>query len=117
MNDITLIFSLISLGFLGGFSHCVGMCAPFVLTQVANRLEKTPLEKFSNFQRLKNFALLPYHLGRITTYSFLGFFCSFFTQNIQDFVGFKIFSAAFLFMASALFFGMIFEKKNHRLFQ
>lgn len=111
MNDITLILSLISLGFFGGFTHCVGMCGPFVLTQVSNRLQKTSLENFSGFQRLKNLALLPYHLGRISTYSFLGFCCSFLTENVQDFVGFKIFSGIFLLLAAATFLNLFFDNK------
>ena len=109
-NDLTLIFSLITLGFFGGFTHCIGMCGPFVLTQVSNRLQKTPIENFSNFQRLKNLALLPYHLGRITTYYFLGFCCAALTKNIQDFIGFRIFSAIFLFLAAAIFLNLFFDK-------
>jgi len=111
MNDYTLIFSLISLGFFGGFTHCVGMCGPFVLTQVGNRLKKTSLQNFTTFQRLKNLALLPYHLGRITTYSIIGFFCSFLTSNIQDFISFKIFSALFLFGASIIFLNLFLNNK------
>jgi sulfite exporter TauE/SafE len=111
MNDYTLIFSLISLGFFGGFTHCVGMCGPFVLTQVGNRLKKTSLQNFTAFQRLKNLALLPYHLGRITTYSIIGFFCSFLTSNIQDFISFKIFSALFLFGASIIFLNLFLNNK------
>ncbi len=111
MNDFALIFSLISLGFFGGFSHCIGMCGPFVLTQVSNNLQKIPLEKFSNFQRLKNFALLPYHLGRISTYSFIGFLSSFFAKNIADFFHFRILSAAILFLAALFFLNVFFEKK------
>lgn len=110
MNDSTLILSLISLGLFGGFTHCVGMCGPFVLTQVSNRLQKTSLSNFSNFQRLKNLALLPYHLGRITTYSVLGFFCSFLTTNIQEFIGFRIFSAIFLIIAAMIFLNLFFER-------
>lgn len=115
-NDFTLIFSLISLGFFGGFSHCMGMCGPFVLTQVSNRLQKTSLEKFSNFEKLKNLALLPYHLGRITTYSALGFLCSALSKNIQDFTNFRIFSAILLLVASLIFLNLFFDKKiNLRL--
>ena len=110
MNDLTLILSLISLGFFGGVTHCVGMCGPFILTQVSNRLQKTSLANFSNFQRLKNLALLPYHLGRISTYSLIGFFCSFLTTNIQDFVGFRIFSAIFLLAAAVVFLNLFFER-------
>ncbi len=111
MTNITIIISLISLGFFGGFSHCMGMCGPFVLTQVSNRLEKIPLDEFTNFQKLKNLALLPYHLGRITTYSVIGIGCSFFAENIKDFTNFRILSAIFLFIASLIFLGLFFEKK------
>lgn len=117
MTDLPLILSLLSLGFFGGFTHCIGMCGPFVLTQVGNRLQKTPLENFSEFQRLKNLALLPYHLGRITTYAFLGFCCSFLTKNIQEFLGFKIFSALFLFLAAVIFLNLFFDSKLQRFWK
>jgi sulfite exporter TauE/SafE len=107
MIDPTLVFSLFSLGFFGGFSHCSFMCGPFVLAQTQNRLEKIPLENFSNFSRLNNSALLPYHLGRITTYSLIGFFCSFLGESLRNFGNFKIVSALILSLA-ALFFLKIF---------
>ncbi len=107
----SLLLSLFSLGFFGGFSHCVGMCGPFVLTQVENRLQKISLEKFSNFVRLRNLALLPYHLGRVTTYSFVGFFCSFLNKNLQDFSDFKILSGILLLLAALLFLNILFDKK------
>jgi sulfite exporter TauE/SafE len=111
MNNLTLIFSLISLGFFGGFTHCVGMCGPFVLTQVSNRLQKTPLENFSDFKKLQNLALLPYQLGRITTYSMIGFFCSLLNKTISDFSGFRIFSAILMFLAGLIFLDIFFQKK------
>ncbi len=111
MADLTLIFSLASLGFLGGFSHCVGMCGPFVLTQVGNRLKETPIKNFSELQRLKNLALLPYHAGRISTYAAIGFICSFFTKTIQDFIGFKIFSTLFLFIAIIVFLNLLLNNR------
>lgn len=110
-ENLTLILSLISLGFFGGFSHCSGMCGPFVLTQISQNLQKIPLENFSNFQRLKNFALLPYQLGRISTYSFLGFIFASFSQNFEDQSHFKILSAILLLLASLFFFTLLFERK------
>ena len=105
-NDFTLIFSLITLGFFGGFTHCVGMCGPFVITQTTNRLTRLPLEKFYGLERLKNLALLPYHFGRITTYSLIGLLSSFLAQNIGDLVGFRFLSAFLLLLASAFFFNL-----------
>lgn len=112
MNEnYNLIITLISLGFFGGFSHCIGMCGPFVLTQIGNRLQNTPIDKFSNFKKIKNFALLPYHLGRITTYSFIGLSSSYLTINLQELTGFKYISIFFL-TCAILFFLNIFFGKN-----
>jgi sulfite exporter TauE/SafE len=111
MTNLAIITSLISLGFFGGFTHCAGMCGPFVLTQVSNNLQKTSLKNFSNFVKLKNLALLPYQLGRITTYSVIGFCSSFLTQNISQLPHFRFFSAALLFAASLFFLNIFFEKK------
>lgn len=111
MNDIILIYSLITLGFFGGFSHCIGMCGPFVITQSQNRLQNITISNYTNFQRVKNLALVPYHLGRITTYGFLGGFSSFLVINIQNFIGFKIVSGLFLTIAIMIFINIFFEQK------
>lgn len=111
MQQESLFFSLITLGFFGGFIHCVGMCGPFVITQIGNRLEKTSLENFSNFKKLKNLALLPYHLGRITTYSLIGFLCSIFSQNISDVTSFRFLSTSFLIFAALFFLNIFFDYK------
>ncbi len=109
--NYAIIFSLISLGFFGGFSHCSPMCGPFVIGQIIYRLKNTKLENFNNFQRLHHFALLPYHLGRVTTYGILGFFCSFIAQNLQEFTYFNKISA-FLLLFSALFLLQNLYEKN-----
>lgn len=59
-------------GLVGGATHCAGMCGPFVLSQVGSRLAAMPLQKAGQLARLRGVALLPYHAGRITTYSLLG---------------------------------------------
>ncbi len=66
LNAITtnqgLIASLFLAGLVGGATHCTGMCAPFVLAQVDGKPHATVL------QRIAGVALIPYHLGRMTTY-------------------------------------------------
>lgn len=102
-QNLVIIFSLISLGFFGGFSHCIGMCGPFVVTQVTNSMQSTPIKGYNELKKLQNLALLPYQLGRITTYSFLGLLCGFFGEKISDFIFFKYLSAALMIVAAFVF--------------
>ncbi len=104
-SDLILTISLLNLGFFGGFSHCAGMCGPFVLTQTSSILQNTKLENYRGFQKLKSIALLPYHFGRITTYSFIGFFCAFLGKNLKDFTNFGQISAFFLILAAFIMIG------------
>ena len=57
-------------GLAGSLTHCVGMCGPFVLAQTAALLPKTG--PYGELQRLRGAALIPYHMGRLTTYAGLG---------------------------------------------
>jgi uncharacterized protein len=65
-----LIGGLFLAGFVGSASHCAGMCGPLVLAQVGARAEESG--PVAGLRRLIGFALLPYHLGRGTTYILLG---------------------------------------------
>jgi len=71
-GGLALLAALFVAGLAGGFTHCAGMCGPFVLTQVAAGLARTPASAMSEWTRLRGAALVPYHLGRFTTYSALG---------------------------------------------
>jgi uncharacterized protein len=53
--------------------HCAPMCGGFVLGQVSDRMARLPPTHFSECQRLRAASLTQYHLGRLTTYSVLGF--------------------------------------------
>ena len=63
--------SLFLAGLAGSVVHCVGMCGPFVLGQVMAGLDRTTTG-YGEWRRLAGAALLPYHLGRLTTYTGLG---------------------------------------------
>ncbi len=54
-----LAASLFIAGLVSGFTHCMAMCGPFVMSQTGK------IEKF------RDAALLPYHFGRLTTYIFM----------------------------------------------
>lgn len=56
-------------GLAGGFTHCAGMCAPFVLAQAGTAASRGGEGMVA---RLCGAALLPYHLGRMLGYAPLG---------------------------------------------
>jgi len=62
-----LLLTLFLGGLMGSATHCVGMCGPFVVAQTTS-LERQP----TLFARVRGLALMPYHLGRMTTYMLLG---------------------------------------------
>jgi hypothetical protein len=62
-DNAPLILALFMAGLVGSAGHCAGMCGPFVLAQVEAR---------GQLHRLAGATLLPYHLGRSTTYIALG---------------------------------------------
>jgi sulfite exporter TauE/SafE len=62
--------ALFLIGFLGGFSHCIGMCGGIVLTYTLKVEDNDPLLKPSRWQTIKPHVL--YNSGRILTYTFLG---------------------------------------------
>lgn len=100
-----LIGSLFVAGLIGGGAHCVAMCGPFVLAQSVARLEATPAAAMSEFHRVSGAALVPYHLGRMTTYMGLGALAAALAGGFITASGMKWLSAAFLVLAAVLFLG------------
>lgn len=98
-----LIGSLFIAGLVGSASHCVGMCGPFVLSQTVARLEGVPASQMQEWHRLAGAALIPYHLGRATTYVALGTAAAVLAGGMIDLAGLRWLSTALL-TAAALFF-------------
>jgi sulfite exporter TauE/SafE len=98
-----VILSLAFAGLVGGFTHCLGMCGPFVLAQTAARLEATPAAAMGEFHRLGGALLVPYHLGRLTTYAALGAVAGGLAGGAVGLSGFRELSAVLLAAASLLF--------------
>ncbi|MDA0675111.1 MAG: sulfite exporter TauE/SafE family protein [Proteobacteria bacterium] len=66
-----VVIALLIAGLVGGLAHCGATCGPFVLSQASARLAANP-SGCAGLTRLSGAMLLPYHLGRITTYAALG---------------------------------------------
>ncbi len=100
-----LLASLFLAGLVGSATHCVGMCGPFVLAQTVARLEERPASDMREIHRLSGAALVPYHLGRATTYAGLGAIAALVAGGFIEITGLKWFSAALLILAALFFLG------------
>ncbi len=58
------------IGFLGGFSHCIGMCGGFVMTYTLKIRENDPVPSEKRWQKAAPHFL--YNSGRIITYTIMG---------------------------------------------
>ncbi len=97
--------SLFAAGLVGSATHCVGMCGPLVLGQTVARLEATPAREMREIHRLAGAALVPYHLGRMTTYMALGAAAAALAGGVIDASGLRWLSAGLLTVAALLFLG------------
>ena len=103
VGGLALLAAMLLAGLVGGATHCVGMCGPFVLAQTTARLESVPAERMSEFHRLAGAALVPYHLGRATTYITLGAMAGAAGQAIRSIPGLDWIAAGWLIFAAAMF--------------
>lgn len=90
-----IVGSLALAGLVGSFTHCAGMCSPFVLAQ--------SVDGQTRLGRLAHATRLPYHAGRATTYMLLGALAGGLGAEVAPFPGFRLLSTALLLVA-ALFF-------------
>ncbi|MBF0563554.1 MAG: sulfite exporter TauE/SafE family protein [Alphaproteobacteria bacterium] len=100
-----LMGGLLVTGLVGGISHCAGMCGPFVLAQVTTRLETIPASHMREWHRLAGAALLPYHLGRTTTYTVLGAVGALVSGSLTSLPGWKWVAATLLMVAALVLLG------------
>jgi hypothetical protein len=106
----TLIAALLLAGLAGGAVHCAGMCGPFVLAQTAGRLATVPVERFGRLTRLGGALLLPYHLGRMTTYAGLGALGGALAGSLAELAWLGWLKVALLAMAALLMLAAALEK-------
>ncbi len=104
-RDAGLLLALLTAGLVGGVTHCAGMCGPFVLAQVTARLEQVPVARMSELHRLTGAAVLPYHLGRATTYALLGAVAALVAGHVGALPGLRWVSVALLAFAALFFLG------------
>lgn len=98
-----LVLGLFVAGAAGSTMHCVPMCGGFVLGQVADRMAAMPAARLCEWRRVGAGVLLPYHLGRLTTYAGLGAIAGLGGGVLARLPWFGLLSATLLLAAAGLF--------------
>lgn len=99
-SEAGLYGGLFLAGLAGGFTHCVPMCGPFALAQAGADAQRPE----STYERFRKSLLLPYHLGRMTTYVILALIFSTILNAALFFAPLKDIIAAGLLLTAALAF-------------
>ncbi|MCP4330130.1 MAG: sulfite exporter TauE/SafE family protein [Alphaproteobacteria bacterium] len=102
-NSNSLFVAMGLAGLAGGFLHCSGMCGPFVLAQTAGDHAYGSKNSLGEWRRLQGAILIPYHLGRATTYAVFGGIAASLTSQIHGVAAFRWLAAALLLTAAILF--------------
>jgi sulfite exporter TauE/SafE len=102
LGDVPLL-GLFLAGLSGSVLHCAPMCGPFVLGQAAARMARMPAARLCELRRLQGAALLPYHLGRLTTYAGLGALAGGIGVGLGQLAWFAPLSGVLLILAALLF--------------
>ena len=95
--------ALLLAGLFGSVTHCVGMCGPLVVGQVSSRMDGLSVRDMTELKRLQGALLLPYHAGRVTTYTLCGAIAALIAAQVKAFAIFKYISAAMLVGAAFVF--------------
>lgn len=111
-TETGLFAGLFLAGLSSGFTHCVSMCGPFVISiksSVPQGCQESTLKGSLSLGRLSKAALLPYHIGRMTTYIALAVIFStifnmalFFTPARQHIAAMLLFTAALVFISNII---------------
>ena len=99
-SETNLLGGLFLAGLAGGFTHCAAMCGPFATAQVRPDNHKPAI----SLSRLRSSLLLPYHMGRMTTYVMLAILFSTLLNAALFFSPLKNLVAALFLLVAALIF-------------
>lgn len=110
-----VVVGLFLSGAAGSPLHCAPMCGGFVLGQVADRMAHVSAAQLCEWRRVGAAALLPYHLGRLTTYGGLGAASGLLGAGLGRLPMLGFVSGGLLLLASALFLAQALRRLAPRL--
>ena len=91
------LVAMFLIGLASGFSHCIGMCGPFVLTYTLKLSENAAVIRPTLWQQFYPHVL--YNSGRLLTYVFLGQLFGLLSQTLSTVAAFKSFQAVLILCA------------------
>lgn len=95
----SLLITLFLGALIGSLTHCSGMCGPFVLAQVSGFAAPSGKDPAKWYRAL----LLPYHLGRLTTYTLLGVLATSLSLPLLDSPALHLIAPLMLVVAGVIF--------------
>ena len=105
-HGLPLPLTLFMGAMVGSFSHCAGMCGPFVLAQTSGFSSPQGVKPESWYRQL----LLPYHAGRLSTYTVLGVATSLISMPILQHSALHLLPPLLLVVAGILFLASAFSQ-------
>ncbi len=98
-----MLVAMLLAGLVGSVAHCVPMCGPFVLAQVSSRLQAVSAARMCERHRVSSGLLLPYHFGRLVTYSLLGALAAGSGAMLGVIPGLRLLPSGFLLIGACIF--------------
>ncbi len=102
-GDFGIIFNFFVMAFLGGFTHCIFMCGPFISAISQMRLMGIDATLMSQRKKIIAILSLPYYFGKTVSYMVISV-CAYYVVNVFSeivilrYIGFIVMViAAFLF--------------------
>ncbi len=96
--------SLFLAGLVGGTTHCAAMCSPFIIAQTSTQSENG--HDGLTLKKISQTMLIPYHLGRMTTYVALAIIVNSVINMAFLFSDYKILITVPLLMTAAIIFAI-----------
>ncbi|MCB2081761.1 MAG: sulfite exporter TauE/SafE family protein [Hyphomicrobiales bacterium] len=98
-----IILSLFLAGLVGSLAHCSTMCGPLVFSRAGEKGNCACSEHTCSKRSTLGVLLVPYHLGRMTTYVILGMIAALLSRQIIGTSGHSVIAASMLGLAGLLF--------------
>jgi uncharacterized protein len=111
-GDYGIIIGMLITGLIGSFTHCVFMCGPIAIALSNTRMIECSDRKMSEFDRIKLALLVPYYLGKASTYTIFALAMYLLKIRLSEVLIFKYIAFPILVFVSIMFILFAFNFSN-----